>query len=65
MEDLLKTNKRYQVKFDDETGFCTLIDTKYRYPKQFAGVSQMLNYCREKGIDVAIEDCIVSNVKNY
>ena len=46
MEDLLKTNKRYQVKFDNETGFCTLIDTKYRYPKQFAGVDQMLNYCK-------------------
>ena len=65
MENLVKDQKRYQVKFDDETGYCTLIDTKYRYPKKFAGVSQMLNYCREKGIEVAIEDCIVSNVKNY
>lgn len=46
MKDLVKDQKRYQVKFDNETGFCTLIDTKYRYPKQFAGVDQMLNYCK-------------------
>ena len=78
MEELIKTGasctdslgactekSRYQVKFDDQTGNCTLIDKKSRYPKQFASVSEMLNYCRKKGIEVAIEDCIVSNVKNY
>lgn len=78
MEELIKTGasctdslgactekSRYQVKFDDQTGNCTLIDLKCRYPKQFASVSELVNYCKEKGIEVAIEDCIVSNVKNY
>lgn len=59
IEKLVKKEKRYQVKFDNETGYCTLIDRKYKYPKQFAGVSELLNYCRRKGIDVAIEDCVV------
>ncbi|MBQ9254983.1 MAG: hypothetical protein IJ180_09455 [Bacteroidales bacterium] len=65
MEELTKRERRYQVEFDDATGFCTLVDMKYPKEIEFAGVSQMINYCKQKGIDVAIEDCIVSNVKNY
>lgn len=76
MEELIKTGasctdslgactekSRYQVKFDDQTGNCTLIDKKTRYPKQFASVSQMVNYLREKRIDVTIGDWCHSYAK--
>ncbi|MBQ6753576.1 MAG: hypothetical protein IJR03_00040 [Bacteroidales bacterium] len=52
-------------KFNDVTGFCKLRNLVTRKEIEFAGVSQLLNYCRQNDIEVAIEDCIVSNVKNY
>ena len=64
MKRLVVNKEKFQVKFDDQTGFCTLMNGKKR-EKEFAGVSQLLNYCRQNDIEVAIEDCIVSNVKNY
>ncbi|MDY6382233.1 MAG: hypothetical protein SPK52_01675 [Synergistales bacterium] len=64
MDRLVVSKEKFQVKFDDQTGFCTLMNGKKR-EKEFAGVSQMVCYCKEKDIEIAIEDCIVSNVKNY
>ena len=63
LDAICTEESRYQVKFDDQTGNCTLIDKKTRYPKQFASVSQMVNYLREKRIEVTIGDCIVSNIR--
>ena len=65
MEELIKRENRYQVKFNDETGYCKLIDKKSGWTKEFADVSIMVNYCNSKGIVVAIEDCVTSTVKNY
>ena len=65
MKELLKRNKTHQVKFNDVTGFCTLRNLVTRKEIEFAGVSQMVCYCKEHDIEIAIEDCIVSNVKNY
>lgn len=65
MKELLKRNRTHQVKFNDVTGFCKLRNLVTRKEIEFAGVSQLLNYCRQNDIEIAIEDCIVSNVKNY
>lgn len=65
MKELLKRNKTHQVKFNDVSGFCKLRNLVTMEEIEFAGVSQLVCYCKEKDIDVAIEDCIVSNVKNY
>lgn len=65
MKELIKQEKRYQVKFDDQTGFCKLRNLETMEEIEFAGVSELLNYCRQNDIEVAIEDCIVCNVKNY
>lgn len=65
MKTLLKRNKTHQVKFNDVTGFCKLRNLATLKEIEFAGVSELLNYCRQNDIEVAIEDCIVSNVKNY
>ena len=64
MNRLVVNKEKFQVKFDDQTGFCTLMSGKKEI-KKFAGVSQMVCYCKENDIEIAIEDCIVSNVKNY
>lgn len=66
MKTLLKRDSRtHQVKFNDVTGFCKLRNLVTRKEIEFAGVSELLNYCRQNDIEIAIEDCIVSNVKNY
>ncbi|MBQ6753574.1 MAG: hypothetical protein IJR03_00030 [Bacteroidales bacterium] len=64
MDRLVVSKEKFQVKFDDQTGFCTLMNGKKKV-EEFAGVSQMVCYCKEHDIEIAIEDCIVSNVKNY
>lgn len=65
MKTLLKRNKTHQVKFNDVTGFCKLRNLVTMEEIEFAEVSKLLNYCRQNDIEIAIEDCIVSNVKNY
>ncbi|MDY6380638.1 MAG: hypothetical protein SPL06_05820 [Bacteroidales bacterium] len=64
MNRLVVNKEKFQVMFDDQTGFCTLMNGKKKV-EEFAGVSQMVCYCKEHDIEIAIEDCIVSNVKNY
>ncbi|MBR1774078.1 MAG: hypothetical protein IJ759_00995 [Bacteroidales bacterium] len=64
MKELIRSENRYQVKFNDETGFCKLLNGGQTV-KEFVGVSEMLNYCTSHKIDVAIENCICSTVKNY
>jgi hypothetical protein len=60
----MKTKNKYQVKFSDCTGNCKLL--KYGQTiKEFAGVSQLLAYCQGNDIEIAIEDCICSTIKNY
>ena len=56
--------KKYQVKFSDCTGECKLMKAGQTI-KEFAGVSQLLAYCQQAGIEIAVEDYICSTIKNY
>ena len=43
MEILVVSKEKFQVMFDDQTGFCTLMNGKKKV-EEFAGVSQMVCY---------------------